>query len=78
MWLANSAVGDAYLDDEDEDGVLGIISRGIGTLEDTSLTRCSVHHGDSRVGQVCQWIMRCDTRKRAREGCSESSAGYEG
>ena len=78
MWLANSAVGDAYLDDEDEDGVLRIISRGVGTLEDTSLTSRSVHHGDSRVGQVCQWIMRCDTRKRAREDCKESSAGDEG
>ena len=52
--VRQQAVGDAYLDNEDEDGVLRIISRGIGTLKDASLTGCSDHHGDSRVGQVYQ------------------------
>ena len=72
--VRQQAVGDAYLDDEDEDGVLRIICRGIGTLEDSSLAGCSDHHGDSRVDQVCQWIMRCDTRKKAREEYKESRA----
>ena len=75
--VRQQAVGDAYLNNEDEDGVLRIISRGIGTLEDTSLTGCSDHHGDSRFRQVYQWIMRCDTRNKTREECRESSAGDE-
>ena len=76
--VRQQAVGDAYLNNEDEDGVLRIISRGIGTLEDTSLTGCSDHHGDSRVRQVYQWISRCDTRNKTREECRGSSAGVEG
>ena len=33
--------GQAYLDYEENDGVLGVVDRWIGTLEDTSLSRCS-------------------------------------
>ena len=34
-----------YLDDEHDDGVLGVIFGGIGTLEDATLARCSRHRG---------------------------------
>ena len=79
-WVSEArqqALGDAYLDNEDEDGVLRIICRGIGTLEDASLAGCSDRHGDGRVGQVYQWIMRWDTCKKARAEYKESSAGDE-
>lgn len=48
--------GDVYLDDEDENGVLGIIGGGIGSLEDASLTRCSDGHGDSSGPCECVLI----------------------
>lgn len=35
-------VSGMYLDDEEGDGVLGIVVRGAGTVEDTTLGRCSV------------------------------------
>lgn len=44
-------IRETYLDDEDEDRVLGVVGGGIGTLEDASLTRCSDGHGDSRLCQ---------------------------
>ena len=43
--------GEIYLDYEDENGVLGVVSGGIRTLEDASLIGCSDRHGDSRLGQ---------------------------
>ena len=45
------AGGEAYLNDEDEDGVLWVISGGVGSLKDASLIGCSDHHGDSRLRQ---------------------------
>ena len=41
--------GEANLDDEDEDGVLGVVSGGIGSLKDAALIGCSDCHGDSRL-----------------------------
>ena len=38
---------DRYLDDEDEYGILGVVGRGIGTLEDASLIGSSDRHSDS-------------------------------
>lgn len=38
----------AYLDDEDEDGVLGVVGGGVGPLKDAALVGCSDRHGDSR------------------------------
>ncbi len=43
----------AYLDDEDDDGILGIILGWVCSLEDTSLIGCSDHHGDSRLESRC-------------------------
>ena len=40
----------AYLDDEDEDGVLGVVSGWVGSLEDASLIGCPDGHGDKRIG----------------------------
>ena len=42
---------EAYLDDEGEDWILGVVSGGIRTLEDASLIGRSDCHGDSRLGQ---------------------------
>ena len=39
-------MGERYLDDEDEYGVLGVVGRGVGTLEDAALVGSSVGHGD--------------------------------
>ena len=50
----SSGFGEAYLNDEDENGVLGVVGGGIGALEDTSLTRCSDGHGDS--SRPCQFV----------------------
>lgn len=42
-------IREAYLDNKDIDRVLGVVSGGIGSLEDASLARGSDHHGDSRL-----------------------------
>ena len=44
-------LGEAYLDDEDVDRVLGVVGGGVRSLEDASLTRCSDGHGDSKLGR---------------------------
>ena len=49
MELGGERVGKGYLDDEDVDRVLGVVSGGIGSLEDASLTGSSDGHGDSRL-----------------------------
>ena len=41
--------GEAHLDDEDEDGILGVIDGGVGSLEDAALIRGSDRHGDSEL-----------------------------
>lgn len=51
-WGRLTGNGEAYLDDEDVNGVLGVVSGGIRSLEDTSLTGCSDHHDDSRLRQL--------------------------
>lgn len=49
-----AGIGEAYLDNKDIDGVLGVVSGGIGSLEDASLARGSDDHGDSRlVNDAC-------------------------
>ena len=40
---------EAYLDNEDVNGVLGVVRGGIGSLEDASLIGSSGRHGDSRL-----------------------------
>lgn len=58
----------ACLDDEDVNGVLGVVNGGIGTLEDASLTGCSDHHGESRLRKryVLGSEMQCWQRHERR------------
>ena len=41
--------GEAHLDDEDEDGILGVISGGVGSLKDAALIGGSDSHCDSEL-----------------------------
>lgn len=45
--------GETYLDDEDVNGVLRVVSGGIGSLEDASLAGGSDDHGDRRLRWWC-------------------------
>ena len=77
--------GEGYLDDENEDRVLGVVSRGIGSLEDTSLAGCSDGHGDSKVAKGCciswavGWRERNEAtrqeKRRVEVGVSEVGVG---
>ena len=54
MWdRLGRLVGEAYLNNEDVYRVRWVVSGGIGSLEDASLTGCSDRHGDSRLRQWC-------------------------
>ena len=44
--ISRKESGELYLDDEDENGVLGVVDGGVGTLEDSSLIGSSDSHGD--------------------------------
>ena len=41
--------GEAHLDDEDENGILGVINGGVGSLEDAALIGGSDSHRDSEL-----------------------------
>ena len=51
--------GEAHLDDEDEDGILGVINGGVGSLEDAALIGGSNNHGDSELLLVGGWWWWC-------------------
>lgn len=75
--IRRQEVGEAYLDNEDEDGVLGVVSSGIGSLEDASLAGCSDHHGDSKPGKwyysrTVRWNARNKAREEGQRGVSEA------
>ena len=62
----------AHLDDEDEDGILGVINGGVGSLEDAALIGGSDNHGDSELlfvgaGGVGQRATGWDEDKEGRE-----------
>ena len=61
--------GEAHLDDEDKNGILGVINGGVGSLKDAALIRGSDGHGDSELRWECCFnrATRWNERKEARE-----------
>ena len=43
--------GQAHLDDEDQNRILGVINGGVGSLEDAALVWGSDSHGESKLGE---------------------------
>ena len=53
MGSVGGVSGEAHLDDEDEDGILGVIDGGVGSLEDAALIRGGHRLGVSFVRWLC-------------------------